>query len=180
MREFGIGLVALALAGCGVDPNAVPPGEETPAAEPSPAVLDLEAAGIIVPAQNGFEQLEVPFGSSRLGTEATLTNVLGAPVETYDNSGDCWLTRVEYDGLTINFNDGGEFVGYYATAPFVPELSRAEMLADTQVALVEGSTLGTEFVIGDPQGEGIAGLFSGDTDDAVVEALWAGENCIFR
>lgn len=170
---------ALALAGCGVDPDAVPPGEE-PAAGPEPAALDLEAAGIIIPPQNGYEQLDVPFGSSRIGTEATLQNVLGDPVATYDADGDCGLARVEFEGLTIHFDKANEFVGYYATAPFVPMLNRAEMLADAQVTPVQDSTLGEEFVIGDTSGPVVAGLFAGVEESAAVSSLWAGENCIFR
>ena len=172
---------ALALAGCGVDPDAVPPGEEPPSVvEDEPAVLDLQASGIIVPPQGGFEQLEVPFGSSRIGTEATLENVLGEPVDSRSVTGDCWLAQVQYAGLTVNFDGAGEFVGYYATAPFVWELTRAEMLDDPQVVLIEDSTLGEEFTIGPPQGAAIAGLFAGEEDGAEVEALWAGDNCIMR
>lgn len=170
---------ALAVAGCGVDPDAVPPGEEAPA-PPEPATLDLEAAGIIIPPQDGFEQLDVPFGSSRIGTEATLANVLGDPVASYEADGDCGLARVEFEGLTINFDKANEFVGYYATAPFVPKLSRAEMLADEQVTPVQDSTLGEEFLIGDASGPVIAGLFASAEDSAPVSSLWAGENCIFR
>ncbi len=172
---------ALALAGCGVDPDAVPPGQEPPSlVEDEPAVLDLQASGIIVPPQSGFEQLEVPFGSSRIGTEATLGNVLGEPVDSRSEGGDCLLAQVQYAGLTINFDAAGEFVGYYATAPFVPELTRAEMLADPQTTSIEDSTLGEEFTIGPPQGAAIAGLFTGEDDDAAVAALWAGDNCIMR
>ncbi len=181
MRSIAVAALAsgLLLAGCGVDPDAVPPGEEPPAAvNESPASLDLEASGIIVPAQGGFERLDIPFGSSRLGTEATLQNVLGKPVAA-GSTNDCGLNAVQFDGLTVQFRDD-KFVGYYATAPFVPELTRAEMLADSQVAPIEDSTLGEEFIIGDPQGPSIAGLFAGAQADAPVSSLWAGENCIAR
>lgn len=183
MRVFAVCVLAstLALAACGVDPDAVPPGEEAPfAEEESPATLDLQSAGIIVPAQGGFERLDIPFGSSRIGTEATLQNVLGAPLDGQESTGDCWLDQVRFDGLTVNFDKGGEFVGYYATAPFVPELSRAEMLADPAVNLLDESTIEGEFTIGEAEAGLISGVFAGEGGSAGVSALWAGENCIFR
>ena len=169
---------SLTVSACGVNPDANVPGEE-PAAPLADAVLDLQASGIIVPAQNGFEQLDVPFGSNREGTEATLAAVLGDPVAA-QASEDCRLTVVQFDGLSVSFDGEGDFVGYYATQPYLPEQSRSDMLADPAVAMVEGSTLGDEFTIGDPQVAALSGLFSGPGADAGVTALWAGENCMYR
>ena len=171
----------LVLAACAPEAgDAEAPAEDAAAAEPAEdATLDLQATGIVVPAQNGFEQLEVPFGSMRAATEATLGNLLGEPVQVVtQNPDDCQLSSVQYEGLIVNYADD-QFVGYVASAPYVPDIDRASMLADPGVEVVEGSTLGEEFAIGSGNAT-ISGLFAGEGDDAAVEALWAGENCIFR
>ncbi len=180
MHRFALIALPLMLAACGDAPGEGGQGgtPETPAGLED-AVLDLQATGIIIPAQAGFERLEVPFGSNRAATEATLANIIGAHTEQAA-APDCGedVTRLSYDGLTIYFDDGA-FVGYVAQAPYVPEISRAEMLSDSAVALVEDGTLGEEFTIGAGD-EIISGMFSGEDDGAAVEALWAGESCIFR
>ncbi|WP_340587967.1 hypothetical protein [Erythrobacter alti] len=181
MRLAYLAIPLIALAACSQEPAEDIETVETEAAEPmEDATLDLQAGGIIVPPQNGFEQYDVPFGSMRAATEVTLSNVLGEVIEQSEQANDCGLHFTRYQGLTLNFRQD-EFVGYWAEAPYVPELSRAEMLADTGVALADGEgVLDDEFVIGDPQGEGIGGVFTGSGDDAAVRALWAGENCIAR
>ncbi len=150
--------------------------EENPLAE---ATIELQGTGIVIPAQSGFEELAVPFGSARAPTEATLGNVLGSAIDESDTPDDCGLTFTSYEGLNLQFRDGS-FVGYWAEAPYVPQTSRSEMLADQNITLVEGSTVGEEFVIGAAEGPDIAGLFDGEGDSANVQALWAGENCIAR
>ncbi|QZH74607.1 MAG: hypothetical protein JY451_13230 [Erythrobacter sp.] len=174
-----ISALPLLLAACSQEAadEAEAPVEEA-AAPAENATLDLQATGIVVPPQGGFEELTVPFGSMRAATEATLGNVLGEVTGSYDGQGDCWLESTQYEGLSLQFKDD-LFVGYSAEAPYVPELSRSEMLADPGVALVEDSTLGEEFTIG--SGEAIiSGIFAGEGDDAAVESLWAGEVCTFR
>lgn len=182
MRLAYLALPLFALAACSQEPAAEADAPATEAAEPlADATLDLQATGIIIPAQNGFEQLDVPFGSMRAPTEATLANVLGASTETFgavEGETDCRLDGTSFEGISVSFSEEG-FVGYYATAPYVPQLTRAEMLADAGVSLVADSSLGEEFTIGEGE-QIISGLFSGAGDDAVVEALWAGENCIAR
>ena len=89
------------------------------------------------------------------------------------------MQMTEYSRLTLNFQDD-KFVGWFARAPYVPQLPRKEMLADPAVALVAGSTLGEEFTIGAKGAPIISGLFAGAEDTAAVEALWAGTNCLFR
>ena len=181
--------LALALAACSAEPadNAAPEGEAStaaadvssintntvqPAASDEPT-LDLQATGIIVPPQAGFEQLDVPFGSMREATEATLRNVLGEP-KISNSPNDCGLTTTAYEGLALSFRDG-KFVGYTANAPYVPDLTRAEMLKDPQVKLLEDSTIDGEFTIGSGA-KIISGVFVGDE----VRALYAGETCIAR
>jgi len=176
-----LALPLFALAACSPEPaeEAATPDAET--AEPMEnATLDLQATGIIIPPQNGFEQYDVPFGSMRAATEVTLANVLGEAIGQSEEPNDCGLDYTQYQGLTVNFSDG-EFVGYWAESPYVPELPRAEMLGDAGVQLSEDdAALDDEFVIGDPQGQAIGGVFTGGEDDAAVRALWAGENCIAR
>lgn len=179
MRYLALLTLPLMLAACGDAP-----GEDGEAIAPEaaeavlPATLDLQATGLVVPPQNGFEQLDVPFGSMRAATEVTLGNILGDPVEQ-GGPNDCGLTFTAYEGVTLNFRED-EFVGYWAEDPFVPEMSRAEMIGDSMVDIVEDSTIDNEFIIGDPGGAAIAGVFTGAEDDASVQALWAGENCIAR
>ena len=144
-------------------------------------MLDLQHDGIVIPAQNGFEQLDVPFGSVRAATEATLGNILGEVSQRSENA-ECDggpLAMTEYAGITLNFQDD-KLVGYFARDPFVPQLTRTEMLSNSAVTMVEGSTLENEFAIGDPAGEMIGGFFASEADDAPVEALYAGMNCFAR
>ncbi|WP_338244415.1 hypothetical protein [Aurantiacibacter hainanensis] len=187
MRPFrpALALVALplALAACGDAPgeegmDAAPEAAET-VAPMEDAAIDLQGTGIVIPAQSGFEELAVPFGSARAPTEATLGNVLGSAVDESAEPNECGLTFTSYEGVTLNFRDD-QFVGYYAEAPYVPDTSRAQLLAGENVNMVEDSTVGEEFVIGAAEGPDIAGLFAGEGDDAAVQALWAGENCIAR
>ncbi|MFB0611181.1 hypothetical protein [Aurantiacibacter poecillastricola] len=180
MRRFAFLAIPLMLAACddGLGEDMEPEAVETEAPLED-AALDLQGVGIVIPAQSGFEELAVPFGSARAPTEATLGNVLGSAVDESADPDDCGLTFTEYDGVTLNFRDG-QFVGYWAEAPYVPETTRGELLADENVSMVEDSTVGEEFTIGAAEGPDIAGLFDGEGDDAGVEALWAGENCIVR
>ena len=147
------------------------------------ATLDLQATGLIVPAQNGFEQLAVPFGSMRAATEATLANVLGDVSERGENAecGEGPMQTTSYRGIVLYFQDD-EFVGYTAREPYVPEITRADMLADPAVTRIEDSTLGDEFMIGQESTDAISGIFAGDgtDEDAPVEVLWAGMTCNFR
>ena len=183
MRHLPLIALPLMLAACGDAPGeggqGTPPEEAEMAEAMANATIELQGTGIVVPAQSGFEELAVPFGSARAPTEATLGNVLGSALDETSEPNDCGLTYTAYEGLTLNFRND-EFVGYWAEAPYVPETTRAEMLAGENIALVEGSTVGEEFVIGAAEGPDIAGLFTGEGDDAAVEALWAGENCIAR
>jgi len=154
-------------------------GTQTTDAPGQEAALDLQATGIIVPAQGGQEQLEVPFGSNRAAAEATLASVLGAEKGRYDGSGDCWLESTQYEGMALQFQDD-KLVGYSAWEPYLPQLLRSEMLEDPAVSLIEDSTLGEEFIIGPSEGPVISGVFEHAGSDAQIDSLWAGENCVFR
>ena len=186
MRRLALIALPLLLVACGDAPEGSG-GEggqgtapEEGAIEPmADATIELQGTGIVIPAQAGFEELAVPFGSARAPTEATLANIVGSAIDESDTPNDCGLTWTNYQGLNLSFRDG-QFVGYWAEAPYVPETTRAEMLVDENISMVEDSTVGEEFVIGASEGPDIAGLFTGGGDDASVQALWAGENCIAR
>lgn len=187
--------LAMLLSACGSEPSpddAGPAGataEETAveaaAAPPAAnATLDLEADGIVIPAQGGAgqaEQMALPFGTMRAAAEMTLQSIVGSPLARGRNE-ECGagpIDMTEYDGLTLHFQDD-RLVGYYATAPYVPVLTREDMLKDPAVAPVPESTLGAEFTIGNPQVATIGGLFANASDDARIESLWAGTTCTFR
>ena len=178
---LSLAALSLGLAACSQQADEAPAAEATGEAGTDPvpegalpeAILDLQATGLIVPAQAGLEQLDVPFGSLRAATEATLANVLGK-AKVSNSPNDCGLTTTAYDGIAINFRDD-KFVGYTANAPYVPDLTRTEMLKDPQVKLLEDSTIDGEFTIGSGE-QIISGVFVGDA----VRALYAGENCIAR
>ena len=191
MRRAILALGLLALAACGSGGDGVPvEGQDiatapeaaaTPATLGPKATIDLQASGLTVPAQDGDETMEVPFGSQRAAAEATLAGVLGEMVSR-GGSGNCpsrTLSNTEYAGLTLYFADD-RFVGWFASDPYIPVATREDMLSAGGAVMVEGSTLGSEFTIGDPQGRVISGLFDGDGEGATVENLWAGEACIFR
>jgi len=181
-RLVGTLLLALASAACSQGEESAPAQQqEVVDVEKLEHVVDLQATGLAVPPQGGEEQLDVPFGSRMEAAEATLAGVLGDKLASATNA-ECPAGPVEsssYEGLTLNFQDGG-FVGWMAEAPYLPRESRAQLLASDTVTLVEGSTLGEEFVIGNPDGLSISGLFDAVGDDAKVSRMWAGVNCIFR
>jgi len=183
MRHLPLIALPLLLAACGDAPGeggqGTPPEEAEMAEAMANATIELQGTGIVVPAQSGFEELAVPFGSARAPTEATLGNVVGSAIDESDTPNECGLTFTSYDGLSLNFRDG-QFVGYRAEAPYVPDTTRAELLAGENTSMVEDSTVGEEFVMGASEGPEISGLFNGVSDEAGVEALWAGENCIAR
>ncbi|MGB3796648.1 MAG: hypothetical protein WA957_10155, partial [Alteraurantiacibacter sp.] len=143
MRRLALIALPLMLVACGdasdgsadgsgqvADPASA---EENPLAD---AAIDLQGTGIVIPAQSGFEELAVPFGSARAPTEATLGNVLGSAVDESDTPDDCGLTFTSYEGLSLKFRDG-QFVGYFAEPPYVPETTRAAMLTDENISLVD-------------------------------------------
>ncbi len=179
-----LGIAALIVAGCsqGEAGDAPPPQPDTLVeVDKLKHLVDLQAVGLAVPPQGGDEQLDVPFGSRRAAAEATLAGVLGEVLESGANA-ECPAGPVEstsYEGLTLNYQEDA-FAGWMAEAPYLPPETRAELLGQDGIALVEDSTLGEEFVIGDPAGLSISGLFDGAGDDARVIRMWAGVNCIFR
>ena len=168
-------------AGITSDEIATPPtADAAPELGPKDSI-DLQAGGLAVPAQDGDEVLEVPFGSMRAAAEATLADVLGEVVSRTENA-ECGagpLQLTQYNGLTLNFQDG-RLVGWFARDPYLPTALRDELLAGDGIVMVPESTLGEEFEIGDPPGAAISGVFASEDSDAKVTGLWAGTNCLFR
>lgn len=197
-------LLALVVAGCGVDPppEATPvapePSPAEPAAEPSPAepvapdaapaVLALDAEGFrFVDAESGSTRL-LPFGTPGDQAIAAVARLRGAPGQRGTNT-ECGAGPLDIvswpDGLSMLLADG-RFVGWAAN-----EVSAAGRAATTMAGLGVGSTradldgaytarisestLGTEFEAGD-----LYGVLDGPGTDARVTALWAGVSCVFR
>lgn len=183
MRIAMVLVSTLALAACGAaESGDTPPDEATSAAaEGAKDEIDLNADGLTVPPQDGDDALEVPFGSMRAATEATLALVLGDVISRQEN-GECPagpMETTEYEGLTLNFQEG-RFVGWFASAPYTPLETREAIIAGGGIELMQDSTLGDEFTFGDPETMVISGMFGEGGDDALVASLWAGTNCIFR
>lgn len=186
MRRLVIVAASLALAACGDTEEAATADEATPGVEAAIAAeetqtIDLQASGLVLPPQGGNEALEVPFGSNRAAAETTLGIVLGEVVSRGEND-ECSagpIQTTEYDGLTLNFQDS-DFVGWFARDPYLPPETRLGLLSAGGIEMVEDSTLGEEFIIGAAEGPVISGLFDGSGDEARVQHLWAGTNCLFR
>ncbi len=188
MRIVLVPVLALALASCGTgdeegveqDGTAADLAEDTVEAG-GKDTLDLLASGLSVPAQDGDQLLEVPFGSVRAATEASLAAVLGEEIERGETA-ECPpgpMQWTQYEGVTLNFQED-RFVGWFATEPYLPLETRGELIAAGSVTMFEDSTLGEEFTIGNPELRTISGLFADEGDEAQVIGLWAGLNCIFR
>lgn len=186
MRKLVIVAASLALVSCGDTQEAATADEAAPGVEAAIAAeetqtIDLQAGGLVLPPQGGIEALEVPFGSNRAAAETTLAIVLGEVLARGENE-DCPagpIQTTEYEGLTLNFQDG-ELTGWFAEDPYLPPETRLSLLSAGGIDLVEDSTLGEEFFIGAPEGPVIHGLFDGPGDEARVLHLWAGTNCLFR
>ena len=173
----------LLLAACGdadIAPADTDQTPETGVIEPmADAVLDLQGTGIVLPEQGGFEELAIPFGSARSPAEATIANYVGSATDESEEPDDCGLTFTQYQGVTLHFRED-VFVGYWAEAPYIPETTREAFLQQDGIALVEDSTLDHEFTIGDTRTPVISGTFDGDSEDAGIQRLWAGEICLAR
>ena len=145
------------------------------------ASVQLGGGGIVVPAQDGDAQLELPFGSMRTATEASLAAVLG-DLTGRGAQEECPVGPVmitEYADMTLTFQQD-KFVGWIAEGPYLPTETLGELKALGGMTEVAESTLGTEYVMGAEGGPTITVLFEGEGDDARASQMWAGANCIFR
>ena len=191
MKRVALIACSLALAACSGG-NGGDGAAPAPAKSPQPDIaadvapgenqsIDLQAGGLSIPPQGGNEALDVPFGSRCEAAEATLATALGEVKSRSQNaecpSGPLQMTR--YEGLTLTFRDD-EFVGWFASDPYLPPETRLSLLATGGIEMVEGSSLGEQFRIGEESGPAIFGRFDGEGDEARVESLWAGENCLLQ
>lgn len=162
------------------------------AQEPAPDVAETEAAAIeanaIVLRGDGIVAGPESFYFNAGETE--VTRALGAALgitgesQQLEECGAGPLTATRYgEGLTVNFQEG-VLVGWTLSAgeAGVGEVSlegpvqlgspRGEAEAAPGFAMVEGSTLGEEFTLG----ETIGGFFDGTR----IDMLYAGTQCFFR
>lgn len=178
---------ALALTGC--DSGDVPsPAErqQGQAAAPAAAANEVELRGEGLSA--GPEAFF--FAAGQTEVETALAKTLGPALRTGSNA-ECGAGPITFTdfagGLTAHFEEG-RLVGWnwhLAQDGDRPARGIVKLAGDVQVgsprslaeaasgyALVEGSTLGEEFALGDR----IGGFIKGDA----VEMLYAGTQCFFR
>ena len=177
---------ALALAGC--DTGTVPsPAERLEGAGGAaaeavdPDMVALNGEGLAVGPEAFF------YAAGQTEVETALSRVLGKPGESRE-MGECGagpMTGVAFaDSLTVNFQQGrlvgwvvGSAVGggpdniAIVGGPAIG-MPRADVEALPGFAMIEGSTLGEEFMLGDTLG----GFF----EDGKVAMLYAGTQCFFR
>lgn len=191
-------LLAATLAACGSDRSAdragpasadsARPAVERPAADTLPAAPAGSSAGTVTLAADGLELgagRRLAFGGARTGVLARVGGVLGQPAEQGMQE-ECPagpLYQVSYAaGLQLVFQDSA-FVGWFArqgstlrTAAGVgPGSTLAQLRAAYPAAKVEETSLGFEFAADE-----LYGVVTDTTDAGVVEAIFAGTNCIFR
>jgi hypothetical protein len=164
------------------------------AGAPEEAVaLALDAEGLrFVDQQSGRARL-LAVGSARDQAEEAMARARPEVPDRSHNS-ECGAGPMDftsYGPFRLHFQDD-RLVGWsagpgpsaeaYATMDGIAVGSpRHEVEARRTLSMVEGSTLGEEFVIAPGSGEaGIAGIFGGPGEEARVEALWAGATCNFR
>ena len=182
MRAIVTGLMVLALAAC--DSGEVPsPAERMN--NPNAAVdADIDPSRVTLRTEGlsaGSESFYFAAGQNEVQT--ALAAALGGEGEVVSND-ECGagpMTFVDYPGgLSVNFQDGS-LVGWSLSdaadnittdAGFTIGTDRSQVEAMGGFSMIEGSTLGDEFVLG----EELAGFFEGGK----VSMLYAGTQCFFR
>ncbi|MEO0462103.1 MAG: aspartate-semialdehyde dehydrogenase [Pseudomonadota bacterium] len=183
MRKKLFALAALALAAC--DGGVPPPGQEPlRASSPDNASdeVQLRTDGLAA----GVERFY--FAAGRNEVDGALTRVIGEPFATASNdecgAGALEMTRFR-GGLMVNY-ERGYLVGWIferderGSSPSISVAGDVQLgaaLAEAEAVdgfkLIENSTLGTEFTLGDKMG-GLVG------EDGKVSALYSGKQCFFR
>ena len=180
MRIWPIGLALLALTGCN---SGEPSGsEDRPAAQETAADIDEKAVtlrpdGLVVGSEAFY------FAAGRREVEGSLARALGKPGDSGENA-ECGagpMASATYaDSLTVNFQDGSlvgwflrdDSAGITVSDGIAIGTPRDEVEAMTGFAMMEDSTLGEEFALGDE----LAGFF----EDGEVAMLYSGTQCFFR
>lgn len=180
MRATFLLLTIPMLAAC--DSGTVPsPAEQSSPASNQPQVASnevlLSGEGLTAGAEAFY------FAAGQREVEAALARVLGKASDVGTNE-ECGAGPVEYaafpGGLTVNFQNGslaGWFWNSEAENIAVQDditigMPRTTIESEEGFAMVEASTLGQEFSLGDRLG----GFVEGDE----VSALYAGTQCFFR
>lgn len=174
----------LALAACGSEPEEASL-EETPARQAIEAdAVRLSGEGLAVGGEAFF------FNAGRNEVETALAKVLGEPSRS-DTNTECGAGPIDFTdfdgGLTLHFQEAA-LVGwnwhlpYEGDAPTAENValaggetlgaSRASVEGREGFALVEGSTLGEEFVLA----SGVGGFI----EEGEVAMLHAGTQCFLR
>ena len=176
MRGVWLGVAVLALAAC--DSAQSPTPSETVAVEVDADLVTVRVDGLTAGAEAFY------FAAGQTEVEAALARTLGKPGETGDMP-ECGAGPMEFasypGGLTANFQNG-TLVGWnwsggtdaivFSEAIGIGT-ARSEVEAMPGFALIEDSTLGEEFALGE---EGPFGFF----EDGKVSMLYAGTQCFFR
>lgn len=176
MRALVLGVAVLALAACDAGDPVDPVAQSGEALDPS--LVTLKTDGL----NAGPEAFYFAAGQSEV--VASLGRALGKP----DDSGsmpECGAGPMEFasfpGGLTVNFQNGA-LVGWNlgagdANITFNDDIGIGAARSNVEMmpgfTMIEGSTLGEEFALGE---EGPFGFF----EDGKVSMLYAGTQCFFR
>ena len=151
-----------------------------------PPTLDAAAdAQVVVLGGGGFaaDETTVAFSAERAEAEAALAGVLGQP-QGRDENRECGAGPMQFTrypgGFIANFQQDRLVGWFYDEANPKVALEngitvgtpRERIAASPEFLLIEGSTLGEEFALG----EAVGGFLEGDK----VASLYAGVNCFFR
>ncbi|MBD2841568.1 aspartate-semialdehyde dehydrogenase [Erythrobacter rubeus] len=177
-----LALSALALAATACDSGDVPTPSE--AAQLRPSAPQVEADEVLLRGDGlvaGNEAFYLAAGQREV--EGAIARALGKASEGGTNDA-CGAGPVAYStfpgGLTVNFQDGSLVGWLWRDASENIELAgeiaigapRSEIEAEDGFAMIEGSTLGEEFSLG----ERVGGFF----EDGELSMLYAGTQCFFR
>lgn len=168
-----------------VDPAPIDPvpGDQV---EDTESLLALSGEGLQLVGDQTGSTVALEFGSEIDLVADAVTNILGQPLESGENSecGSGPQTITQWPkGLVLHAADG-EFIGWSvspdtdATLTTMAGLgvgSTRSELESVYTVEVRESSLGTEFSTGD-----LFGILSSAEPDATVDYLWAGTTCNFR
>ncbi|MGG6240500.1 hypothetical protein ACQ4N7_17890 [Nodosilinea sp. AN01ver1] len=169
----------------GTEPTTAAPAPVDPV-EDTESLLALSGEGLQLVGDQSGSTDTLAFGTEIAVVENALTELLGEPVESGENtecgSGPQMITQWP-NGLSVHAADG-EFIGWSASPSTDADLTtiagvgvgstRGELEAAYTIEVTE-SSLGTEFSTGD-----LFGILSSAEPDATIENLWAGTVCNFR
>lgn len=180
MRVWVLPIAILAVAAC--DSGNVPPPSSQSELRPSTPVVaenevELRGDGITAGPESFY------FAAGQNEVESALARTLGTASDAGEN-GECGAGPIAYasypGGLTVNFQNGSLVGWFWRDASEAISVSgdnrigtpRADIEALNGFVMIEDSTLGEEFAMGDR----IGGFFDG----GAVSSFYAGTQCFFR